>query len=123
DYLIPTYESYITHNPLLTLGLGWFFGSRFGANATGRRIGGVVGALVLGLGSTKRWITEQITGETFIPERRQKEREIEEYFDILEYLKYKGLYDRYADLAWEHEGIELDSYLFSIEASGSERKA
>ena len=83
DYIVPTYESFSMKNPIVSAAIGAFFGSRFGADAMGRRVGAVVGGTIMGLGSIKRVATEAVTGERWIPERRRKERDVEEYLMYL----------------------------------------
>ncbi|WP_421021307.1 hypothetical protein, partial [Klebsiella pneumoniae] len=46
----------------------------------GKIVGGFVGASVMGLAVLNKMVYEAMTGEAWIPERRQQERDTEEYF-------------------------------------------
>jgi intein/homing endonuclease/endonuclease YncB( thermonuclease family) len=93
DYVKPTLESIIARQPLLSALSGGALAFMFLRKGTSRAIGvGLVGAATF-VASLATKAQEYMTGERWIPARRVKEREIEEYFDILEYLKYKGLYE------------------------------
>lgn len=121
DFLIPTVESYSTKFPAVAAGLGYFFGSRFGATPAGRRIGGLIGGAVIGGMSVKRWLHDITNKDRWIPKRREKERDINEYFDKLKYLKYKGLYEKAKDKA-KKEGFNVERYVNKQERLGKIRK-
>lgn len=122
DYLIPTYESFITHHPILATLIGAAFGSLFGRTAFGKIVGGTIGASIVGLGALRRATYEAVTGEEWIPERRRREREVEEYFDILKYVKYTRLFSEEAQRALAEEGFDVIQYLRENRLEGEERK-
>lgn len=124
DYLIPTVQAFMRHNPLFSTAMGAFFGSRFGTSPYGRLIGAVIGGSVIGAGSLYREMEEAVTGEAWIPGRRKEEREVNEYFDMLKYVKYMGLYGQAAKES-QAAGFSVEEYLEREKGLGeyrSERK-
>ena len=121
DFLIPTYESYITKHPIAATMTGAFFGSLFGRTRKGKVIGATVGGLFVGLGSLRRALYERRTGEAWIPKRARLRRELESYFDVLEYVKYRGLYEKTLEEARRH-GIDAEGVIEQIEAEGEANK-
>lgn len=134
DFLIPAIQSTAIHNPIVAIGAGATAGMMFGSLKSsdiggekivgryGKIVGGFVGASVMGLAVLNKMVYEAMTGETWIPERRQQERDTEEYFDVLEYIKYNSLYDKYAKMARKQEGFDVDSYVEKEEKDGQYRK-
>ncbi len=134
NFLIPAIEKTALHNPIVAVALGGFIGASFGSlkptdiggeRITGRYgkiVGGAIGASIMGIATLNRMWQEYSTGEAWIPERRQKERDTEEYFDVLEYIKYNRLYNQYATLAKKREGFDVKEYIKEHELSGEERK-
>lgn len=61
-------------------------------------------------------------GEKWIPKRRQQERDIDEYFDKIKYVKYKGLYERAAKIAKEKENVDLDAFISDKDDEGQNNK-
>lgn len=110
-YIRPTMDSIASKNPILaTLG-GALIGSFFGVSRKSKLIGAAIGGS-LGLEmSGRRAIEERLTGETYIPERVQKRREIEEYYDTLKYIKYKKLENFYSKQALDSEGIDIQKVI------------
>lgn len=51
----------------------------------------------------------------WIPQKTQKRWDIEEYFDRLEYIKYKGLYERASQKALKKEGVNIKKILIDME--------
>ena len=115
DYLAPTFRSFAMKDPIDASLLGAFAGGVIGQAFLGggvnTKVGAVAGALLAATASTLRSFGEDVTGETYIPYPRQQERAIEEYFDILEYIKYRGLYEQAAELARRREGVDIDRIL------------
>lgn len=126
DYGIPAIERMIGRD------------STFLSILSGTMLGGVIGRFIFGGGSrTKGGMIiggatgllanlygkayESMTGERWIPERRRIEREIEEYFDILKYLKYRGLYER-AKQELSYMGYDPDQFFAYIEEKERETK-
>lgn len=120
DYLIPTFQSFIRHNPLVATGLGVLLGAQFGHTPFGRLVGAVIGGASVGLGALYRAGYEASTGEVWIPGRRQREREVEEYFDMLKYVKYMRLYAEASEEARQY-GFNVQEYLRAEKAAGERR--
>lgn len=104
-------------------GIGWL-ATRGHGKFWGTRIGAVVGG---GL-STARVFNETIRGisgdsEAWLPARRVKEREINEYFDKLKYVKYKGLYEKARKEALRSEGVDIEELISVSEGRGGANKA
>ena len=82
-------------------------GTAFGRTARGKAFGGFVGASTGLLASTYDNAREAITGERFIPKVRKKELALEEYTDMLNYVKYSRL----ASMAQQSgSGFEANQY-------------
>jgi hypothetical protein len=113
DFLTPMWHKAGTSNPLTAGLIGGVVGSLFGATKLGKVVLGGVG---VGLG-----ITGSLT-QRGIPKYRQKERDIEQYFDILEYLKYQRLYSYARGRAIQEEGMDPELLMKSVEASRAARK-
>ena len=111
DQLIPTLESYAADSlPVAALSAGLLGGLIYGTSWDKRWKGFKVGAAIGASLSIIRSANELITGEKWIPRRRRKEREINEYFDILEYIKYRGLYEYASRRAKEEEGFDVEDF-------------
>jgi len=121
DFLVPTYESFINKHPAKAVVSGALLGSLFGRTRRGKVIGSLVGALTVGIGALTRSTKEQLSGEKWIPERIEKRREINKYFDILEYVKYKGLYEKTVDKAKE-KNIDVEKRINEYAQSSEKLK-
>lgn len=74
-------------NPITATATTGLVGSLFASTSRGRTVGGIVGGAV-GLGSSLYGkIAETLTGERFIPKERRRQGALEEYIDILTYVK------------------------------------
>jgi hypothetical protein len=117
DYLIPGYQSMIRHDFMESVargaGAGLFIGMLLGG-ARWAKGGAIVGAISTGIGNLYRQYYEKETGETWIPERRRKEYAINEYFDLLKYMKYHGLYEQ-AKREAEMMGYDVDAIINEID--------
>jgi len=136
DYLIPAIQNAMVHHPIFAIAGGAFIGAAFGSlksgdiGYTGERIvarygkivGGVLGASVMGTAVMYRMLYEEINNEAWIPKRRRKERETEEYFDILKYIKYNKLFEEYAKAAKEQEGFDVKAYIEQESREGQLRE-
>lgn len=129
DFIKPTIESFASHNPIVAGAMGGGLGVLFGATRHGRMVAGTVGAFTTASIASLRVFREQLghlfpgQDKTWIPERRRREREINEYFDILKYMKYRGLYEKSKELAYDEEGIDLDKYFEGINKKAKKNKA
>ena len=70
-------------------------GSLFGRTAPGKTVGSIVGGMAGFAASAKGNITEALTGQRVMPEARVKEIALEEYIDILGYVKNTSLASKY----------------------------
>lgn len=136
DYLIPFIQNSAMHNPILAIGGGALLGAMFGSlkptdlgvdgqktmGRYGKIVGAAIGASIMSAVVLNRMLHEAATGERWIPERRLKERETEEYFDILEYIKYNRLFNQYATLALREEGFDVKEYLEENKNEGELRQ-
>jgi len=115
-FIQPIIDTNAMRNPILATAVGALGGSLFGRRGqTGAKlIGAIIGGAIMGGASSLRAINEtwnRITKRsdyTWIPKRRRLEREINEYFDRLTYIKYKGLYERARELARKEEGVDVE---------------
>jgi len=87
DFLEPMVYKSTQRGPLAAAGTLGFIGSMFGRGAKGKAIGSFVGGSVGLAAGSYGSIYEGITGRQFVPEKRQKEIALEEYTDILTYVK------------------------------------
>lgn len=122
SFIEPTFESFAARSWLLGPLSGAAFGAMFGATWKGAGIGAGVGALATLSMKVANEVYEMRTGENWIPERRRKQFEIEEFFDVLEYMKNKGLYEKYRKLAEQEEGFNVNAYMAGKERAGRERQ-
>jgi hypothetical protein len=58
----------------------------------------------------------------YVPKYRKKEWDIEQYFDALEYLKYRGMYEYARERAIEEEGIDPEKLVGGVEFSQKTRR-
>lgn len=129
DWVEPMMQTAATKNPMLATAQGAGFGSLFGGIGSaftqkrglgkmkvGTYYGGMAGGIAFGATASIRAISERIgrtvdDEATYIPKRIQKEREVNEYYDRLKYVKYKGLYNRAAENVEDKTGVDLDQLL------------
>jgi len=122
DYFIPWYQNWISKSPLAAVTLGTAIGSLFGNTRKGKVIGAAIGFLATSLGVGYRTIYESLSGKAWIPERREKEREIETYMDALKFVKYRKLYEETAKIALKEEGFDVKAFIEGEKASGDNRQ-
>jgi hypothetical protein len=125
DYLVPSVQRMAGRDTL-------------GALASGTLVGGFIGRIFLGGGKNTKYgavlggVTgltanlfgkhhEYSTGEKWIPERRRTEQDINEYFDILKYMKFSGLYEK-AKEELNHMGYNAEQFLAEVEAKEEHTK-
>lgn len=137
DFLIPFIQNSAMHNPAVAIGLGAFIGAAFGSlkptdvdgeglkvqGRFGKVVGATLGASVMGAAVLNRMIHEAATGERWIPQRREDERNVEEYFDVLKYIKNNALYNQYASIAMREENFDVKEYLQENEKEGDFRQS
>ena len=128
-WLQPMFESLASQHPVVGAmqgaGIGWLFAKKGTAKFVGTRVGAVIGG---GL-ATARVFLEQADklnpntdNETWLPSRRRKERDIDEYFDKVKYVKYRGLYERARREALRREGVDIEALLGEHDERGAKNK-
>jgi hypothetical protein len=126
SWLKPAVETIANRNPLVAAAEGAGLGHlMMKGNMKGR--GRIVGALVGGLAATARVAydsTKNLTGDdhAWIPDRRKKQREIDEYFDRIKYVKYKGLYEKAKSIAKTKEGVDVEKFFDDAAVQGQKNK-
>lgn len=116
DYLIPEMvDKVISHGNkgiegiVTSTVLGTFLGSLFGASKFGKVIAGFAGG-TFGLAGSIYVNTQKTKESDWIPDRRKKQAELNEYFDTLKYVKNMGLYEKYKEKALKENHIDIDKY-------------
>lgn len=128
-WIQPMLETMASKNPVVAAAQGYGIGWMFGKAGAGRYYGKWGGAAIAGTLASIRTIDEFIgmrgpDGDTYasIPARRKREREINQYFDVLKYMKYKGLYEKASREAIRYEGIDIDKMLNENDERGENNK-
>lgn len=124
-WIKPMLDTSTARNPLVAFGTGYGIGFLAGRKNRGNK--GLAFGLLSGVLSGARAVRDfgdhvLPGGEQWIPERRQKERDVDEYFDKLKYVKYKGLYEKAKEEAKQKEGLDLDVFFEEQSARGKENK-
>lgn len=86
--------------------LGTFLGSLFGGSKFGKMIGGFAGGTIGLVGGTYA-NTQKTKDKDWIPKRREKQAELNEYFDTLKYVKNMSLYEKYKEKALKENHIDV----------------
>lgn len=125
-WIKPMLNTSTSRNPLVAFGTGYGIG--FLAGRKNRGIKGLAFGLFSGVLSGIRTVRDfedklDLTEDkVWLPERRRKEREVDEYFDKLKYVKYKGLYEKAKQDARSKEGMDLDAFFEQQQTRGKENK-
>lgn len=115
DYLGPAVDQMVAND------------SPFTSIVSGGMVGGFIGRIMLGGGRNTGWAAavgaavgamantfgqayEMVNGEKWRPERREKEDELNEYFDFLKYMKNRQLFEKGKQELLIH-GFDMDEYL------------
>ena len=123
DFLVPAMENVSSKDVLTATVMGGLIGSLFGKKgSSGRIIGAAVGASTMLAASSYNKVKEAVTGEAFIPERRKKERELNEYIDTLKYVKNMKLFSQYRQMAIEKEGVDPAEIITKRKKQGDWKK-
>lgn len=94
---------------------------------SGGMVGGFIGRIILGGGTRTGWSAavgaaigaaantfgqayEMVNGEKWRPERREREDELNEYFDFLKYMKNRQLFEK-GKQELKRMGFDMDEYL------------
>lgn len=125
-WIKPMLDTSTARNPVVAFGTGYGIG--FLAGRKNRGIKGLAFGLFSGVLSGIRTVRDfedklDLTEDkVWLPERRRKEREVDEYFDKLKYVKYKGLYEKAKQDALSKEGMDLDAFFEQQQTRGKENK-
>jgi len=91
SYIQPMINKATQDNPIIAAATLGTVGSLFGRTAKAKLFGTAVGVTTGLAASTYGNISEFVTGDRFVPAERKKELALEEYADILTYVKNKRL--------------------------------
>ncbi|MGH0054159.1 MAG: hypothetical protein ACQ5SW_12280, partial [Sphaerochaetaceae bacterium] len=110
DYLKPAVQQNIARKHGIIIGavVGATFGHR---SLYGKLLGGIAGATTVAIGQAMKLEHQVRTGEKWIPERRKEERELNEYIDMLKFVKYRKLYSDYKAAAEKLYGEDVDQQI------------
>jgi hypothetical protein len=97
SWIKPTMRSIASKNVLYATAFGSVMGALSGRTAKGRMIFGTMGALMGATLSTSRAVREGVTGKQWVPKNIQRIREVDQYFGMLEYVKWMGIYNKTRD--------------------------
>ena len=119
DWVKPTVSKIASQNPVVATATGMIIGSVLNKPGTGFK-GRFTSMPALILGTASGLIASgRVVGETlhkingntdyaWIPEATQRRREVNEYFDKLRYVKFRGLYEKAKELAEEYEDMDFE---------------
>jgi hypothetical protein len=82
--------------------------SMFFRPSSAKKIAGVIGGVTGLMMNQQHNVESLLTGQRWVPERRKREAEVEEYMDMLKYVKYTKLYNDARQQAIEKEGIDVE---------------
>lgn len=120
DYGIPAIQSMIGRDSMVQatvsgLLMGGVLGRFVFGGGTRTRAGLIIGGSTGFLGNLYGKYYQHKNEERWLPARIRKEHEINEYFDILEYMKYRGLFEKSKQELLEM-GYDVDRFLDHVEA-------
>lgn len=115
DFLVPTFQSYGRFGIIPATLIGGVIGYKFGAHPMGRLVFSLIGAGIGLISSAYMRSREIITGESYVPERRLRQWELEEYIDALKYVKALRNYIHFAERAKREEGFDVAAYIRELE--------
>ena len=123
SWAVPMFETAANMNPVWSSIRGAGIATMFSRDPQKQALYAQVGGSIYGAISGTRAISDfaQRTfgdGERWMPKRREEQREFDEYFDKIQYVKYKGLYEQAKELALKEEGVDIDAYLGAVEEQG-----
>lgn len=122
DFVKPAIWSNINRpgGVLIGAGIGYLFGTK--GSKFGKLIGTTVGAGSVIAGKIYKGIFETVTGDKWIPKVKEKERELNDYVDKLNYVKNRRLFEVYAQKALNEDGIDVKQMIEDNKEIGKERK-
>lgn len=127
-WIKPMVNQISSQNPLVAgaemAAIGHLFGKTKKMSGMGRVLGFAIGAGLSSLRVFDEAAEKALPGAdgVWLPKEREKEREINEYFDRIKYVKYHGLYEQAKKLAWEKEGVDVDKFFEDAAEKGRKNK-
>ena len=119
NFIIPTLQS-ISSKGIVTATLsGGLIGALFGKTPKSRIIAGGIGAGIGLVGSSLRTIFK---GDQWVPKRRQKEWELNEYLDTLKYVRNLRTFNQAARDAKKKDRVDVNLMIQEEERLGGKRK-
>ena len=94
DFVKPLVYRSTQRNPIQSALVMGGIGALFGATPRARMVGSAIGAIIGGSSSLAGNAYELFTGNRFIPQERRRQIALEEYTDILTYVKNMHLYNQ-----------------------------
>ena len=120
DFLLPSIWKNMNRNPVFGIATGATVGYMFGNKSSryGKLMGSIVGASVVGLSKLYKAGHEAITGERWIPNEKERERELNDYLDKIKFVKNRRLFEIYAEKSMNEDGIDVKEIISSNKRSG-----
>lgn len=127
-WIKPMVNTVASQNPLIAGAEMAAIGHMFNKTPRAKGIGRVAG-FAIGAGMSSLRVFNE-TAENFLPnadgiwlpKEREKEREINQYFDRLKYVKYRGLYEQARKLAKSEEGVDVEEFFDAAAEKGERNK-
>jgi hypothetical protein len=119
DFIIPTIQSYGQENPIVGVTMGAGLGAILAKNGY-RNKGALIGGGIVAAASTLMSLGS-FGADKWVPGRTAEERDMKEYFDKLQYMKYSGLYERTREKIKKEGHYDIGARLDEIEAAGRKR--
>jgi hypothetical protein len=121
DYLWPSIESFAARDMLAGgIGLGMFL--QFFARTREAKVATVIGGAALGGALSLLREVDELSGSVWKPARTQKREDLEEYWDVLKYVKFRGLTSQEDRAARATEGVNVERLTRELHARGQTRK-
>jgi len=109
NYVAPTISSFVKKDPFTAALQGGVAMSLFFRDSKVKAVAAGAGAGLAATLSMARTGYELITGDTWKPTRTKKQQDFDEYWDVLEYLKWTATAERAKTKAYKYEGVDLDA--------------
>jgi hypothetical protein len=104
-------------------GVGWLTGMVWTAEQPGMKRSFMLGGAVIGAAlSIGRGLNTILNGQRWVPRRRRKEWEIDEYADIINYVKWSNLYQAARQAAIDQDGTDPETIISAVGETAAARK-
>lgn len=122
-WLAPTLRNIAQSSiPMATI-TGTGIGALWGSTRVGQKTGALIGAGIGLISSTAVSLGELLSGDAWIPESTEHKREIDEYFDKIQYIKASRLFEQAKKKALLEEGVDVDEIIQTrLEKSANNKK-